>query len=353
MRSAPRTFDTQTDAEVWLSVKETEMVRGDWIDPDAGRVPLGEYATRWVAERPLAPRTAEKYRRLLRLHVKPKLGAVDLVDVTPDRVRGWRAELLSNGVGASQVAQAYRLLRAVLNTAVEDELIRRNPCRIKGADREDSRERPTATVGEVYAIAEAIRPWFRALVLLAAFTGLRWGELLALTRRDIDLRSATVKVRASVIEGSDLALGPTKSHAGKRTVAFPRQLVGELGQHLDRYAEPGERGRVFVGPKGVTPRRTNFNRMWHQATEAAGVEGFRFHDLRHTANTLAAPRSSTKELMRRMGHASTRAALIYQNATDERDRLIADTLGDAIDGWRAEGGDDDEDDGSAGVLVPV
>jgi integrase len=89
----------------------------------------------------------------------------------------------------------------------------------------------------------------------------------------------------------------------------------------------------------------------HRATRAAGIEGLRFHDLRHTANTLAAPGSSTKELMRRMGHASTRAAIMYQHATDERDRAIADALGVAID--RVNGDQGDEDDGSSGVLAPA
>jgi integrase len=166
-------------------------------------------------------------------------------------------------------------------------------------------------VAEVYLIAENVRPWFRALVLMAGFTGLRWGELMALTRREVDLKAATVKVAAAVIELDKLSLGPPKSRAGQRTVALPRQLVDELQRHLDKHAERGPRGRVFVGPTGVTPRRTNFNREWHRATKAAGVEGLRFHDLRHTANTLAAPGSSTKELMRRMGHASTRTALMY------------------------------------------
>jgi integrase len=341
VRTAPMTFDMETDAKVWLTVTEAELVKGVWLDPDLGRVPLGEYASEWIAERPLASRTADKYRRLLRLHIKPQLGALDLVDITPATVRDWRARLLADEVGTSTVAQAYRLLRAVLNTAADDELIRRNPCRIKGADKDDAAERPIATVAEVFLIAEKVRPWYRSLVLMAGFTGLRWGELMALTRRDLDLKAGTVKVTASLIElERTLALGPPKSRAGQRTVAFPRQLVDEFQRHLDRHAERGRGGRVFVGPSGVTPRRTNFNREWHRATAAAGIEGLRFHDLRHTANTLAAPGSSTKELMRRMGHASTRAAMMYQHASDDRDRAIADALGAAInratDG-RAEG----------------
>jgi integrase len=338
IRTAPRTFDTETDANVWLTVTQAQLIKGDWLDPDAGRVPLGEYTAKWIAERPLARRTADKYSRLLRLHLAPTLGQLDLVEVTPERVRSWRAKLLDAGVGSSTVAQAYRLLRAVMNTAADDELIRRNPCRIKGADRDDAEERPIASVAQVFAIAGAIRPQYRTLVLLAAFTGLRWGELLALTRRDLDMEAATVRVSASMIEvGDALSLGPPKSRAGQRTVAFPRQLLGELATHIEKHAERGPRGRVFVGPKGATPRRTNFNRAWHRAVAKAGVEGLRFHDLRHTANTMAAPGSSTRELMRRMGHASTRAAMIYQHASDDRDRLIADTLGTAIDQWHAQG----------------
>jgi hypothetical protein len=118
------------------------------------------------------------------------------------------------------------LLRAVLNTAADDELIRRNPCRIKGADKDEGVERPIATVVEVFLIAEKVRPWYRALVLMAGFTGLRWGELMALTRRDVDLKAATVKVSAAVIELDTLSLGPPKSRAGQRTVAFRASSSG-------------------------------------------------------------------------------------------------------------------------------
>ena len=134
--TAPGTFATKRDALVWLDVLAGEIARGEWFDSDAGRVPLGPYAAKWIAERPLSRRTADKYDRLLRLQITPKLGQVDLVDITPARVRTWRAELLAEGVGGPTVAGAYRLLRAVMNTALDDELIRgRNPCRIKGPTR--------------------------------------------------------------------------------------------------------------------------------------------------------------------------------------------------------------------------
>jgi integrase len=328
---APHTFSTKTDAVVWLDVKAAEIALGEWVDPIKGRVPLGEYAAKWIAERPLAPRTVDKYQRLLRLHVVPELGAVQLVDLTPARVRSWRAGLLADDVGASSVAQAYRLLRAVMNTALDDELIRgRNPCRIKGADKEQAAERPTASVTQVYAIAEASKPWYRALVLMAAMTGLRWGELVALRRRHLDLEGGFVDVRSAVVEdGTGLTVDRTKSEAGVRVVGVPAVIVPELRSHLATWSEAGPNGRVFVGPKGATPRRSTFSRAWAAAlvrAEAKGTplpEGLHFHDLRHTANEFAASSASVKELMARMGHSTARAALIYQRARRDRERDIA------------------------------
>ena len=115
-------------------------------------------------------------------------------------MRRWRKDLLDAGVSAVTVAKAYRLLKAILNTAVDDGLIRRNPCRIKGAGQEKSAERPVLTVAQVYALADATDERYRALVLLAAFTSLRWGELAALRRSDIDLQARTVRVARQLNE---------------------------------------------------------------------------------------------------------------------------------------------------------
>jgi integrase len=337
LRPAPNTFLTRTDAERWLSVVEADLLRGTWIDPAAGRVAVREYAERWIAERPgLAPRTVELYRSVVRCHIVPKLGDLSLADVTPARVRSWRMELLHAGLSAVTVAKAYRLLKAVLNTAVDDELIRRNPCRIKGAGNEPSPERPTITIEQVYAIADEVRPWFRALVLLAAFTGLRWGELLFLRRRHLDLDDGIVSVRGSLGEvGGRLLEGPPKSAAGRRDVAIPEAIVPELRAHLDEWSQDGADGRVFVGPKGATPKRGNFQVTWSEAVEKAGVPGLHFHDLRHTGNTLAAEGASLRELMARMGHNSARAALIYQHATKDRERAIGAAISARIEAVRA------------------
>jgi integrase len=337
VRPAPHTFPTKTDAEVWLSVAEAEIVQGTWIDPDAGAVSVGEYVQRWINERPgLAPKTVVLYEGLLRLHIRPSLGAISVADLTPQYVRSWRQALLGAGVGPVTVAKAYRLLKAAMSTAVDDELIRRNPCRVKGAGTERSPERPVLTVEQVYVIADGVRPWFRAVVLLAAFTGLRWGELMALRRRHLELDGeGVVRVRSSLSEVDGKFIeGPPKSAAGRRDVAIPDVIVLDLRAHLERWSEPGADGQVFVGPKGAIPRRTNFQATWRTAVEKAGTTGLHFHDLRHTGNALAAQEASLRELMARMGHSSTRAALIYQHASRDRERAIGSAISALIEASR-------------------
>ncbi|WP_329018788.1 tyrosine-type recombinase/integrase [Streptomyces sp. NBC_00690] len=329
LRPAPETFRTKKDADDWLADKQTEMRRGDWHDPDAGKVPFGPYAVAWIAERELTVTTRQLYGSLLRNHLEPCFGTVAVADISPPVVRRWRADKLVSGTGPTTVAKAYALLRAIMATAVSDQMIRRNPCVIKGASIVHTPERPTATVQEVYDLASTIQPRYRVLVLMAGFLGLRWGELVGLHRRDIDLERGTVRVRRAVAElfnGKQEIKAP-KSAAGKRTVAIPAVILGEILDHLHGFAESGADGRVFIGAKGATPRRNHFNRLWRKACEEAGIKGLHFHDLRHTGNTLAASTgASTRELMSRMGHSTARAALIYQHASADRDRLIADAV---------------------------
>jgi len=263
----------------------------------------------------------------------PVLGAFELSELTSARIRTWHAELLRAGVGPTTVAKCYRLLRAILATAVEDSLIVKNPCVIKGAGVESPAERTVATLDQVLALAEAIDPRFKAMVLVATFTGLRLGELRALRRRNLDLAERTVTVVEQLQELADgsFVWGPPKSRAGRRTVAVPAAIVAEIAKHLDSWSGSGPEDYVFGGTKGQPFRRATFYKAWHKATEACGLGDFRFHDLRHTGNTLGATTgASTKELMARMGHSSPRAALIYQHATRERDVKIAEALSEAI-----------------------
>ncbi|MYU47853.1 site-specific integrase, partial [Streptomyces sp. SID7803] len=152
----PETFATRTDAQTWLTLTQADIERKHWVDPDAGgAVNFAAYAVQWVEERGLSATTEELYRRLLRLHLLPTFASVNLDDITPPGVRTWRAERLE-ATGATTVAKSYRLLKAIMETAADDELIRRNPpCRIRGAGSERAKERPTATVEQVDALADA------------------------------------------------------------------------------------------------------------------------------------------------------------------------------------------------------
>jgi integrase len=331
-RNAPFTFDTKRAAEQWLVETEADMLKGDWLDPDAGRIELDEYIARWIKERDLKARTREEYERHIRLHVRPELGDTPINQINAQQIRSWRINRLDAGVGKSTVAKTYRILHAIFATAVDDDLIRRNPCRVKGASQDKAEERPTATLAEVFAIAEAIQPRYRLMVLLAAFAQLRFGELVALRRTDIDLTRMDLRIRRATAEmedGTQVDDDP-KSEAGKRPISLPDGLRDDIAAHLGTYAQPGPGGRLFVGPAGGIPRRRNFNRVWHAALKAAGIPpetGLHLHDLRHTGSTWSAQSGATlKELMARIGHSSTRAAMIYQHASRDRDDAIATAL---------------------------
>jgi integrase len=285
----------------------------------------------WLAARTdLRPRTRELYTSLLRLHIRPTLGSFRIARITPSTVRIWFAELSgSNGPGQATAARTYRLLRTIMNTAVTDELLIKNPCQVKGAGVERSPERPIATVPEVQALADAIGPRFRAAVLLASFCSLRRGEVLALRRGDVDLLHCTVAVRRAVVNlnTGELFIGEPKTAASRRTIAVPGVIIPALEEHLSEYVLASPDSPLFTGEKGGPLRPHVLQAAWDDARRKTGLQGLHFHDLRHSGNTWAAATgASTAELMARMGHASAAAALRYQHATADRDRAIASAL---------------------------
>jgi integrase len=200
---------------------------------------------------------------------------------------------------------------------------------------------------------------YLALVLLATFASLRWGEVTALRRSDLDLKAGTVRVRAAFAERStgEILLGPPKSKAGRRVVGIPQAIIPVLNEHLSVFAKDEAGALVFPGVKGGPLRRGNFNRMsaWPHAAKSIGAEGLHFHDLRHTGNHFAAASGAgLRDLMARMGHDSERAAMIYQHEVRGADEAITkaiDTHVQAEQDSKAHDGDDD--DGAAGVLAPV
>lgn len=163
-------------------------------------------------------------------------------------------------------------------------------------------------------------------MLLAAFGGLRQGELFGLRRADVDLLHRVVEVRSQRQESrtGEQLFGPPKTAAGRRTLALPDEVVPVLDAHLATWVGPERDALVFVGEKGGGVRAGVWQHEWDRARRSVGLPGLHLHDLRHVAGTLAAATGAgTKEIMRRLGHATQDAALRYQHATDERDRVLA------------------------------
>jgi len=307
------------------------------MDPRAGEIKLGDFAQEWLAHRVgLAQRTREIYESQLRLHILPlidpqlpALGLVKLIDLSPALVRAWYQKLQDQR-GPSVAAKAYTRLRQILTQAVNDDRILKNPCRIDRGGVERHPEQRFASLEELYALAAVVPVRYRALVLMAGLAGLRQGELAALRRSDVDLIRRTVFVvrKRLRLESGVVIENAPKSDVGRRVVSMPAPLVRELEAHFASFVGADPDSYVFTSPDGRPVERSNFRyRVWVPATEQVGVMGLRFHDLRHTAGTLAARTgATTKELMARLGHASHQAAMVYQHAAADRDRQIADGL---------------------------
>jgi integrase len=333
LHTGPHTFTSKADAARYLALVEADLHRGTWTDPKLGRITLTEWADRWQQTTTnLRPTTRDLYAYLLRRFLFPTFGKAPLSSIDSLAVRAWLTSLQAQQLSPSTIAKAYRLLSRVLAAAVEAGYLLRNPCTVKGAGQERAPEMRFATVAQVAALADAIGPRYRALVLVAAYGGLRC-ELVGLRVKRVDLLHGRVTVAEQVAEVNGRHLpGSPKTEAGRRTVTLPAVTAVALAEHLATFAEPGPDGLVFPAPQGGYLRRSNFRRRWWvPATRAVGVEGLRVHDLRHSAATLAlAAGANTRELMERMGHTSPQVALRYQHVMAGRDQAIAAALDELI-----------------------
>lgn len=324
---ADRTFRLVSEAGAWLDAQRADIGRGTWVDPRSSRTTLTVYARRWLAARSdLETRTRDLYEGLLRLHVLPTLGSTALSHLTPSQVRAWRSGLTC---GESTAAKSYRLLSQIMASAVTDELLQRNPCKVKGAGMEPLHHPTIVTVTELGRLADAMPPRLRVAVPLAAWCHLRRGEVFGLRRRHVDLLARVLHVEATRswdARGRVIEKGP-KSEKGRRQVAIPPHVVEVLERHLEAFVAPDPDAWVLTGDKGAPVSATSFYGAWKAARHDLGLDTFRFHDLRHTGLTYAAAKGATvAELMYRAGHASPAAALRYQHATRDRDRVVADAL---------------------------
>lgn len=377
LHRAPHTFETELDAEAWLVDRRREIVNDTWNPPAEPKpqpvkvkpVTFGEYGETWLQSRELRPKTRQGYERSWRLYLAPAFAHRPVTAITRSEIRKWHAALAPGH--PTTRARAYGLLRTILGTAVYDEIIDVNPAMIRGGGKAKRRHKvEPLTIPQLTALVDAMPENKRVMTLLAAWCGLRFGELTELRRSDVDLDTLTIRVRRAVtritkkeaetftiphdMEWCDCRtgclVGPPKSDAGVRDVSIPPHLKDALKEHLKVHTAWGRDGLLFPDRHGghlstaslygrteqTTKRKLKSGRVverhedgwgFYEARRVAGVPTLRWHDLRHTGATLAAQSGATlKELMSRIGHSTPNAALIYQHAATDRDRVIAEAM---------------------------
>jgi integrase len=329
--NAPVTFETRGDAEAWTAMRQSEVLREEWLPAKAPKrqsTILRHYATDWIGAREIKPKTQSHYQQLLDDHVLPMLGDSPIASITPQLVRTWHAKLGKLGQPTMR-AHAYGLLRTIMGTAVSDGLIPTNPCQIRGAGTASRVIKiRAASLTELQTIVTTVPDRYRMLILLAAWCALRFGELTELRQKDIDLDKRVIHVQRGVVRVDGKAIvGTPKSEAGIRDVAIPPHLIELLREHISIHAEPGPDGLLFPARSGSHLAQASLAKVFYRARKAAGRDDLRFHDLRHTGAVLAAATGATlAELMARLGHTTPAAAMRYQHAAADRDQAIAAAL---------------------------
>ena len=329
-RQRSRSFPRKIDAERFLASTEVAKARGEWLDPALGRITFAEWADQWSTTIvDLRPSTVARDLSIVRAHLLPKFGRVPLANVTTPDVRAFIAELVAaDNHSPATVRKIGQVLSKIMNSAVEAGYIGRSPCTAVRLPAERSRQMRFLTPEEVARLADVIDAPYRLVVLMAVYSGLRWGELAGLRRDRVNVLARTIHVIEQLTEvGGKLSFGPPKTAAGRRKVMLPRFLAEALGEHMGAADEE----LVFNAPEGGPLRRSNFlRRVWLPAVEAAGLDGLRFHDLRHTAVALAiAQGAHPKAIQERMGHSSVMVTLDrYGHLFEGLDERIADGLDD-------------------------
>jgi integrase len=330
--TAPRTFAARIDAEAWLADRRREIDTKAY-NPAAmikpARVTFGDYAATWlanrhVAGRPIKARTREHYTAILEAHLLPTFGARPLAAITPADVREWHATTLVDK--PTMRSHAYSLLRTVFTSAVADELVDANPCRIVGAGRTSRvvKIKP-ASVEELAVLTAAMPERLALMVTLGSWCALRFGETVELRRGDIDLSDEVIRIRrAAVRTKGAYTITTPKSDAGIRDVHIPPHIVPLIEDHLSRHVGAGRDALVFGAESGGHLQPSTLARHWYRSRAAAGRNDLRWHDLRHSGAVLAAATGATlAELMQRLGHSTPQAAMRYQHVAAGRGREVA------------------------------
>jgi integrase len=327
-REHARHFARKADAELWLAQVRADQLRGTYVDPRAGRVTVQQFAQAWLAAQGHRPGTRRLYERTLRLHVLPTLGQRPLDSIRRTDIQGL-ITASAQELSPKTVENHLRLIRAVFNAAVEDQLISVSPVR-KISRQPVTRSRVVPlSVGQIDALVAAIPDRYRALVVTAVGSGLRQGELLGLRAEDVDLDRGLVHVRHQLVSvpGTPPHLGPPKTVSSLRTVPVPTFVTSALAAHLGTYPV-GPYGVLFTNKRGAVVNRQSLHRSFQYALRTAGLPNtITFHQLRHTyASLLIEAGESVTVVAARLGHKNaTETLATYSHlwpSSEEQTRLV-------------------------------
>ncbi len=306
-----RTFARKGDAERWLNDQLARLNRGEWVDPAAGRLTFGQYASQWLGQQPHRPSTAAATTSRLRCHLLPLLADRPLGSLRPSDIKALVATL-SRTLSPTTVEAVYRLLATILRSAVDDRHIASTPCRGVALPRPDGRRVEPLRGDEVAAIVDAMQPNLRAAAVAAAGLGLRQGELFGLTVDRVDWlrRSVRVDRQLVTVAGVPPHLGPCKTPASVRTIPAPATVLEALTAHLQAHDEGPD--RLLFSTRTASPVRRNLAaEAWRRAATRAGLPGSTgWHELRHFyASLLIEAGESVKVVQARLGHKSATETL--------------------------------------------
>jgi integrase len=329
-----RYISGKTKAEVRVKLRKLLADRDEGVAYDSENLTVGGYLDRWlsVLERSVRGRTWQRHEEVVRLHLKPTLGGVKLDKLNALQVQNVYSQRLNEGLSPRSVEIIHVTLHKALKQAVRWSLVPRNVAEAVTPPRPPKREITPLTQEQLRSLLETARnDELYALWVLACTTGMRYGELLAVQWRDIDLDAGTLQVKRTVFGGQ---VGPPKSASGRRTIRLSKLAIAALHQHRTNAAERHASEWVFSSQAGTPISVHNLhNRSWKPLLERAGLPaGTRMHDLRHSAATLLLSKGvAVKVVSEMLGHADVSTTLsIYAHVLPDMQSVAADAADQAL-----------------------
>lgn len=326
-----KTFRRRADAEHFLTTVEASKVRGDWIDPVRGRITYREWSERYFAHAlHKRPTTLARDHCVNEKHLLPAIGERRLASLTPLDIRRV-VQQMSETLSPGSVRTDYAVLRAILNAAVEAEILAVSPCRGVRLPAQRRYLPRFLSADELQRLADATPAEYGPMIYLAGVLGLRWSEIIGLRVGRLDFLRGNLAVveTCAEVEGR-VMFADVKSPASRRTLALPPFLLELLAAHLAARGRPGPEELVFVAPGGGPLRRTLFRtRVFDPAKSRVGLDGsVTFHALRHSAVGLMIEVGAHIEAIKqRLGHASIRTTSdVYGSLLPAVDATVTDQL---------------------------